>query len=128
MDSIIEKITYLTNKEEQPIIKQMMANEKHLYVELNLKKGLLNTLWLLSLAIHSKKVIVMHYIREVDELATKRKVKPVGITFEAGVFDKGTKMWLLSQGVFVEVLEPKAFRDEFSTGINTIAKKYTNLF
>lgn len=224
MDSIIEKITYLTNKEEQPIIKQMMANEKHLYVELNHKKGLLNTLWLLSLAIHSKKVIAMHYKREVDELATERKVKPVGIIFseyyfyliaysvnkdfdfptiyrvdrieqfeqttipfkvpyherfqegefrkrvqfmytgelinvkfkftgsspqavldrlptakivkktdegiifEAEVFGKGIKMWLLSQGEFVEVLEPKAFRNEFATGINTIAKKYTNLF
>lgn len=224
MDSIIEKITYLTQKKEQSIIKQMMANEKYLYVELNHKKELLDTLWQLSLAIHSKKVITMHYKREVDELATERRVKPVGIIFseyyfyliaysvnkefdfptiyrvdrieqfeqtsisfkmpyherfqegefrkrvqfmytgelmnvkfkftgpspqavldrlptakivkssdtgiifEAEVFGKGIKMWLLSQGEFVEVLEPEAFRKEFIIEINKINNKYTNTF
>ena len=59
----------------------MMANEKHLYVELNHKKDLLDTLWQLSLAIQSKKVITMHYKREFDEQANERKVKPVGIIF-----------------------------------------------
>ena len=202
----------------------MMANEKHLYVELNHKKDLLNTLWQLSLAIQSKKVIVMHYKREFDEQASERKVKPVGIIFseyyfyliaypmntdfdyptiyradriekfeqtptsfkvpyherfqegefrkrvqfmytgallnvkfkftgpspqavldrlptakivkklddglifEAEVFGKGIKMWLLSQGEYVEVLEPKEFRDEFATVINELPKKYADTF
>ena len=43
------------HKDDRPIIKQMMANEKHLYVELNHKKNLLDTLWQLSLAIQSKR-------------------------------------------------------------------------
>ena len=220
MDSIIENLTHLARKEEQSIIKQMMANEKHLYVELNHKKDLLNTLWQLSLTIQSKKVIKMHYKREFDEQANERKVKPVGIIFseyyfylitypmntdfdyptiyrvdrieqfeqtptsfkvpyherfqegefrkrvqfmytgellnvkfkftgsspqavldrlptakivkklddglifEAEVFGRGIKMWLLSQGEYVEVLEPKAFRDEIKISLKMMGTQY----
>ncbi len=86
MDSIIEKLTHLARKEGQSAIKQMMANENHLYVELNHKKDLLDTLWQLSLAIQSKKVIAMHYKREFDEQASERRVKPVGIMFSEYYF------------------------------------------
>ncbi len=198
----------------------MMANEKHLYVELNHKKDLLNTLWQLSLAIQSKKVITMHYKREFDEQANERKVKPVGIIFseyyfyliaypmntdfdyptiyradriekfeqtptsfkvpyherfqegefrkrvqfmytgallnvkfkftgpspqavldrlptakivkklddglifEAEVFGKGIKMWLLSQGACIEVLEPASFRQEIVDSVRKMNNMY----
>lgn len=86
MDSIIEKLTYLARKEDQPIIKSMMANEKLLYVELNHKKDLLHRLWELSMAIQSKKVIRMDYKREFDDEASERRVKPVGIIFSEYYF------------------------------------------
>ncbi|MFJ7731466.1 helix-turn-helix transcriptional regulator [Lysinibacillus sp. NPDC097231] len=220
MDSIIEKLTHLARKEGQSAIKQMMANENHLYVELNHKKDLLDTLWQLSLAIQSKKVIAMHYKREFDEQASERRVKPVGIMFseyyfyliaypmnidfdyptiyridrieqfrqtsisykvpyherfqegefrkrvqfmytgelvkikfrftgpspqavldrlptakvikesddglifETEVFGKGIKMWLLSQGEFVEVLEPEAFRKELMVSLERMIVNY----
>lgn len=220
MDSIIEKLMNLAHKEDSAVIKQMMSNEKHLYVELNHKKDLLNTLWQLSLAIQSKKVINMHYKREFDEQASERKVKPVGIIFseyyfyliayqvgkdfdyptiyridriehfeqisihfkvpyqdrfqegefrkrvqfmytgklinvkfkftgpspqavldrlptakvvqkledglifEAEVFGKGIKMWLLSQGENVEVLGPLSLRDEVKKMFSKIEKRY----
>lgn len=86
MDSIIEKMMHQAHKDDRPIIKQMMANEKHLYVELNHKKNLLDTLWQLSLAIQSKKVVSMRYLREFDEQANERMVKPVGIIFSEYYF------------------------------------------
>ena len=73
------------HKDDRPIIKQMMANEKHLYVELNHKKNLLDTLWQLS-SDSIKKVVSMRYLREFDEQANERMVKPVGIIFSEYYF------------------------------------------
>ncbi|OCX63325.1 WYL domain-containing protein [Lysinibacillus sp. AR18-8] len=223
MDSLIDKLTHLAKKGDQTIIKQMMANEKYLYVELVHQKELLDVLWQLSLAIQAKKVITMHYKREFDEQASERNVKPVGIIFseyyfyliaypigkdfdyptiyridrierfeqtsitfrvpyherfqegefrkrvqfmytgelinvrfkftgpskqsvldrlptakvveklddglifEAEVFGKGIKMWLLSQGEFVEVLGPESFRNEFTIIHKKIKQKYSEI-
>ena len=220
MDSIIEKLTGLAHEKERKTIQQMMLNEKHLYVELNHKKDLFDTLWQIALAIQSKKVISMHYRREFDEQASKRMVKPVGIIFseyyfyliayqtntnfdfptiyrvdrierfeqtsqtfkvpykdrfqegefrkrvqfmytgelltiqfrftgpspqavldrlptakviskdengiifEAEVFGKGIKMWLLSQGENIEVLEPIQFRNELIKSICNMMQIY----
>lgn len=223
MDSLIDKLTHLAKKGDQTLIKQMMANEKYLYVELVHQKELLDVLWQLSLAIQAKKVITMHYKREFDEQASERNVKPVGIIFseyyfyliaypigkdfdyptiyridrierfeqtsitfrvpyherfqegefrkrvqfmytgelinvrfkftgpskqsvldrlptakvveklddglifEAEVFGKGIKMWLLSQGEFVEVLGPESFRNEFTIIHKKIKQKYSEI-
>lgn len=222
MDSILEKLIYHTRKEDQTITKQMLSNERHLYVELNHKKDLLDNLWQLALAIHKKKILIIQYKREFDEQSSERRVKPVGLIFseyyfyliaypentdfdyptiyrvdriedfeqtaisfkvpyherfqegefrkrvqfmytgelinvkfkfngpspqavldrlptakivkklddglifEAEVFGKGIKMWLLSQGEHVEVLEPKEFRDEFAISIKKMEKKYNS--
>lgn len=66
----------------------------------------------------------------LDRLPKAKIVKKLddGLIFEAEVFGKGIKMWLLSQEEFVEVLEPKEFRDEFATVINELTKKYVGTF
>lgn len=221
MDSLIDTLIHLAKKGDQTMIRQMMANEKHLYVELFHKKELFHTLWQLSLAIQAKKVITMHYKREFDEEASERHLKPVGIIFseyyfyliaypvgkdfdyptiyridrieqfeqtsvsfkipyherfqegefrkrvqfmysgelinvkfkftgpspqavldrlptakvveklddglifEAEVFGKGIKMWLLGQGEFVEVLGPVSFRNELAIIHKKIEEKYS---
>lgn len=50
----------------------------------------------------------------LDRLPTARVVSQDddGAIIEAKVFGKGIKMWLLSQGPFVEVLKPVEFREE----------------
>lgn len=52
----------------------------------------------------------------LDRLPTARMITngKQEYLFEAEVFGRGIKMWLLSQGNFVEVLEPRKFRDEMS--------------
>lgn len=42
------------------------------------------------------------------------------------MFGKGIKMWLLSQGDSVEVLEPKEFRDELINIVNRMVNIYNN--
>lgn len=43
---------------------------------------------------------------------------------EAKMFGKGIKMWLLSQGEFVEVLGPDNFREEMKNAIEGMRKLY----
>lgn len=43
---------------------------------------------------------------------------------EAEVFGKGIKMWLLSQGKYIEVLEPKELRDEMIDIIDNMKSNY----
>lgn len=223
MDSIVKKLLELAKKDDQPLIKNMMVNEKHFYAELSHKKDLLMLLWQLTKAIHSKKVIDMQYKRELEETANTRKVKPVaiifseyyfyliaypvkkgfdyptvyrvdriasfeetaqtfkvpyherfqegefrkrvqfmytgellklkfrftgmspqavldrlptatiierdadGLTMEAEVFGKGIKMWLLSQGENIEVLEPQEFREEMEASVRAMLAKYAGV-
>ncbi|GEK31846.1 WYL domain-containing protein [Kurthia zopfii] len=220
MGSLIDKLTNLVKQSDQKMIKKMMANEEHLYVELDHKKALFDELWKLSLAIQAKKVIRMHYKRELEERASERSVKPLGIMFsdfyfyliafpvgkdygyptiyridrivnfeqtliqfkipydsrfqegefrkrvqfmytgelikvrfkftgpsqqavrdrlptakilevladgvifEAEVFGSGIKMWFLSQGRYVEIIEPKSLREEMLADIRAINEIY----
>jgi predicted DNA-binding transcriptional regulator YafY len=61
----------------------------------------------------------------LDRLPTARIVSEgeQGIVFEAEVYGHGIKMWLLSQGEYVEVLGPEEFRGEMKgISIRTVEK------
>lgn len=62
----------------------------------------------------------------LDRLPTARVISQDddGAIIEAKVFGKGIKMWLLSQGPFVEVLKPVEFRDEMRESLREMLGKY----
>ncbi len=62
----------------------------------------------------------------LDRLPTARVVSQDadGAIIEAKVFGKGIKMWLLSQGPFVEVLKPVEFREELKESLGKMLGKY----
>lgn len=62
----------------------------------------------------------------IDRLPTAQVIKKEGdaIIFEAEVFGKGIKMWLLSQGKHVEILYPEEFKNEFIQEINEMYHIY----
>lgn len=62
----------------------------------------------------------------LDRLPTARIVEgnDKGIVFEAEVFGHGIKMWLLSQGEFIEVLGPKGLRDEMKRIMEMTLNRY----
>ncbi len=62
----------------------------------------------------------------LDRLPTARVISQDddGAIIEAKVFGKGIKMWLLSQGPFVEVLKPAEFRDEMRESLGEMLGKY----
>ncbi|SCB91163.1 Uncharacterized protein BC0861_00918 [Bacillus mobilis] len=62
----------------------------------------------------------------LDRLPTARVVSQDdhGTIIEAKVFGKGIKMWLLSQGPFVEVLKPVEFREEMRESLGAMLEIY----
>lgn len=86
MVAIIDKLLQLAHKEQRPLIEQMIKNETYLYVELEHKKNLLPSLWQLAVAIQSKKVVELEYVRTGDKDVVKRLVKPLGIVFSEYYF------------------------------------------
>ena len=220
MDHLIDKLTDLAQPANRDFIKQLMLNEKHLYVDLQHKQPLFSLLWELANAVYAKRLINISYKREHDDADNERTLKPVGlifseyyfyliayqtkreldfptiyrvdritacnitdeqfkvpysdrfqegefrkriqfmyagelmkikfrfkgpspqavldrlptarivtednnsIVFEAEVFGHGIKMWLLSQGEFVEVLEPEELRDTMKVSARRMLEKY----
>lgn len=66
----------------------------------------------------------------LDRLPTARVVSQDedGAIIEAKVFGKGIKMWLLSQGPFVEVLKPVEFREEMRESLGRCLGSMNDLF
>lgn len=60
------------------------------------------------------------------ENAEKKKLPDGSYLVKAVVYDKGIKMWLLSQMEFVEVLSPESFRDDFIKTLKNMATLYKN--
>ena len=62
----------------------------------------------------------------LDRLPTARLLSKSeqGIVFEAEVYGHGIKMWLLSQGEFVEVLRPEELRGEMEVSIKKMLGQY----
>lgn len=64
----------------------------------------------------------------LDRLPTAKIInkKDGKYIIEAEVFGKGIKMWLLSQGDNLEVLEPEEFREEMNQTIKNMIGHYKN--
>lgn len=63
----------------------------------------------------------------LDRLPTaiiEKKVNDNTYIINAEVYGKGIKMWLLSQGQYLEVMEPENFRAEMKSTIEEMAKLY----
>ena len=81
MDHLIDKLTNLAQPANQAFIKDLMLNEKHLYVDLQHKQSLFDLLWELANAVHTKRLINIRYKREHDQEDSERTLKPVGLIF-----------------------------------------------
>ena len=62
----------------------------------------------------------------LDRLPTAKIIKKQGNKYiiEAEVYGKGILMWIMSQMQFIEVLEPREFREEIKNIIVEMNKNY----
>ena len=87
MQAILDKlISCCVPKENRQLVKELIGNEEHHYIELRHKTNFLDTLWDLGQAIRSCKYVELEYRRSKDKTIVKRKVKPVGIMFSEYYF------------------------------------------
>lgn len=64
---------------EQSFIKGLMLNEMYFYVDLQHKKGILDTIWQLAQSIYHKKVITIQYKLEQQNTVKEHHLQPLGI-------------------------------------------------
>lgn len=86
MSDIIDKLISTVAEDKQDFIHNLILNEKHLYVDLNHKKSLLQSIWSISEAVQKKKLIKIHYLRERDIKSSEKVLKPLGVIFSEYYF------------------------------------------
>lgn len=67
-------------------VAELLANEKHHYIEPHHRKSILGGLWELGQAIQQHKVIEIEYERMKEPRLVRRRVQPVGIMFSEYYF------------------------------------------
>ena len=73
-------------KESKQAVMELVANEKHHYIEPHHGQRILPGLWELGLAIQERKVVEIEYERMKEPKLVQRQVKPVGILFSEYYF------------------------------------------
>lgn len=83
LDRLIDCCVPQSNQE---MVRQLVSNEKHNYIELQHKKSLVDLLWQLGQAVQKKRVLEMQYQKMKGNEVVSRGVKPVGLMFSEFYF------------------------------------------
>lgn len=73
-------------KENQKVVKDLIANEKFHYIEPHHGTRVLGSLWVLGQAVETQRFVEIEYTRQKDPKTVIRKIKPVGIMFSEYYF------------------------------------------
>lgn len=73
-------------KENQKVVKDLIANEKFHYIEPHHGTRVLGSLWDLGQAVETQRFVEIEYARQKDSKTVIRKIKPVGIMFSEYYF------------------------------------------
>lgn len=86
MDRLLKKLIFQSHPQNQRFIQDVIRNEHFHYVSLQHDQPLIQTIWDLSRAVHTKRAIVIDYKKEGEDSPITRKLKPVGIVFSEYYF------------------------------------------
>lgn len=87
MFPILDKlIACCVPEKNKKAVQELLANEKHHYIEPHHQQHVLNGLWELGQAIQNHQMVEIEYERLKEPRLVKRKVKPVGIMFSEYYF------------------------------------------
>ncbi|MGG3962791.1 WYL domain-containing protein [Geobacillus stearothermophilus] len=81
MDRILKKLIFQSHPQNQRFIQEVIQNERFRYVPLQHNQPLIEIIWELSSAVHTKRIVLIDYKKEGSDAPVARKVKPVGIIF-----------------------------------------------
>lgn len=84
---IINKMVSLcADDRERAVVKELLQNEMHHYIELQHGKGLLDHLWKIEQAVRQQYFVKMRYRKTKGNEIVERKVMPVGLMFSEFYF------------------------------------------
>ena len=83
---IYKMLELCSDEKDKKMIRDVLGNEMHHYIELHHGKKLLDILWILEQAVMNQKYVKMHYKKMKKQEMVERKVKPVGIMFSEFYF------------------------------------------
>lgn len=78
---IYKMLGLCSDEKDKKMIRDVLGNEMHHYIELHHGKKLLDILWILEQAVMNQKYVKIHYKKMKKQEMVERKVKPVGIMF-----------------------------------------------
>ena len=83
---IYKMLELCSDEKDKKMIRDVLGNEMHHYIELHHGKKLLDILWILEQAVMNQKYVKIHYKKMKKQEMVERKVKPVGIIFSEFYF------------------------------------------
>ena len=83
---IYKMLGLCSDEKDKKMIRDVLGNEMHHYIELHHGKKLLDILWILEQAVMNQKYVKIHYKKMKKQEMVERKVKPVGIMFSEFYF------------------------------------------
>ncbi|MED0656669.1 WYL domain-containing protein [Anoxybacillus ayderensis] len=86
MNELLDKLISLANTKSRSFIENMIKNERFHYVSLRHNKPIICSIWDLSEAVYTKKMVVVEYKKEGSDETVTRKLKPMGIVFSEYYF------------------------------------------
>ena len=83
---IYKMLGLCSDEKDKKLIRDVLGNEMHHYIELHHGRKLLDILWILEQAVANQKYVKICYKKMKNQKMVERKVKPVGIMFSEFYF------------------------------------------
>lgn len=83
---IYKMLGLCSDEKDKKLIRDVLGNEMHHYIELHHGRKLLDILWILEQAVTNQKYVKICYKKMKNQKMVERKVKPVGIMFSEFYF------------------------------------------
>lgn len=114
MHQLLNKLLSLAEEENKALIESIIHNEKELYVNLHNNQSVLPLLWKIAIVIHKKEEIEIYYKKEIDAIAKRHHLQPVGILFSEYYF------YLIAYQVNTDVDFPIIYRIDRITAMKPL--------
>ncbi|WP_147054456.1 helix-turn-helix transcriptional regulator [Sporosarcina luteola] len=118
MEQLLLKLIDLAPTEDKVLIRKLLLNEQHLYVDLQHKKSLFYIIWDLAKAVHLKRSVKMEYTKELAMEVGVRTIQPVGLIFSDYYF------YLLAYSSNDDLDLPKIYRIDRITNYKVLDEQF----
>lgn len=114
INQLLNKLVSFASEDNKALIESIIYNEKQLYVNLHNNQSVLPLLWEVAMAIHQQQEIEIYYKKEMDAIAKRHQLQPVGILFSEYYF------YLIAYQVNTDIDFPIIYRIDRITAMKSL--------